>query len=118
MRLTRNLIEIKMVSLVKNRNSHSKKIETLVVGLLVALLTGCGGDSSESPSTFGSRAGEDGAKYFKENNPGQIASEESAGTYCADMAQEGSRINNWTAEEILQAADSCSIWFTTEMFRQ
>jgi hypothetical protein len=82
------------------------------------LITGCGGGSSESPRTYGARAGEDGAKYFKENNPGLIASEESAAQYCATMAEEGGKTNNWSPEEVFQAADSCSIWFTTEMFRK
>jgi len=81
-------------------------------------LTGCSGDTSESPNTYGARAGEDGAKYFKEENPGLVASEASAAQYCASMAEEGSKINNWTIEETFQAGESCSIWFATEMFRQ
>ena len=96
-----------------------KSLFTLPVAIcLVLSLSGCSSETSESPKTFGARAGEDGAKYFKENNPGLIASEESAAKYCADMAEEGSKVNNWTAEEIFQAGDSCSIWFATEMFRK
>ncbi len=99
-----------------------KNLKVLLTGVAfvvaTALVTGCGGESSESPSTYGARAGEDGAKYFKESNPGLIASEESAAQYCATMAEEGGKTNNWTLVEVLQAADSCSIWFTTEMFRK
>jgi uncharacterized lipoprotein NlpE involved in copper resistance len=94
-----------------------KIIASLVVTLLFTL-TGCGGDSSESPNTYGARAGEDGAKYFKEQNPGLIASEESAAEYCASMAEEGSKINKWTIEETFEASSSCAIWFATEMLRQ
>ncbi len=89
---------------------------TLISSLF--LLSACGSEKSESPNTFGARAGEDGAKYFKEQNPGLVASTESAGQYCATMAEEGSKINEWTAEEIIQAADSCAIWFSTEMLRE
>jgi hypothetical protein len=84
---------------------------------LAIILTGCGGDTSESPNTYGARAGEDGAKYFKEQNPGLVASEDSAAQYCASMAEEGSKVNNWTIEETLEAGSSCSIWFATEMLR-
>jgi hypothetical protein len=97
-------------------------LKVLLIGVAfvvtTALITGCGGDSSESPRTYGARAGEDGAKYFKESNPGLIASEESAAQYCATMAEEGGKTNNWSPEEVFHAADSCSIWFTTEMFRK
>jgi hypothetical protein len=85
---------------------------------LAIILTGCSGDTSESPNTYGARAGEDGAKYFKEQNPGLLASEESAAEYCASMAEEGSKINKWTIEETFEASSSCAIWFATEMFRQ
>ncbi len=89
-----------------------------IASCLVLSLSGCSSETSESPKTYGARAGEDGAKIFKENNPGLIASEESAAMYCADMAEEGSKVNDWTVEEIFQAGDSCSIWFATEMFRK
>ncbi len=92
-------------------------ITSLVVAFAFTL-TGCGGDNSESPNTYGARAGEDGAKYFKEQNPGLIASEESAAEYCASMAEEGSKINKWTIEETFEASSSCAIWFATEMLRQ
>jgi hypothetical protein len=85
---------------------------------LTLILTGCAGDTSESPNTYGARAGEDGAKYFKEQNPGLVASEESAAEYCVSMAEDGSKINNWTIEETFEASSSCAIWFATEMLRQ
>lgn len=100
------------------KNSLKGLLSIFAIGVASALLTGCGGDSSESPRTYGAKAGEDGAKYFKENNPGLLASEDSAAQYCATMAEEGGKSNNWTVEEVFQAADSCSIWFTTEMFRK
>jgi len=81
-------------------------------------LTGCAESSSESPRSYGARAGEDGAKYWKTQNPGLIASEDSAAAYCASMAEDGSKQNGWTLEETFQAADSCSIWFATEMLRK
>jgi succinate dehydrogenase/fumarate reductase flavoprotein subunit len=100
------------------KNSLKGLISILAIGVASVSLSGCGGNSSESPRTYGARAGEDGAKYFKESNPGLLASEESAAQYCAKMAEEGGKSNNWTVEEVFQAADSCSIWFTTEMFRK
>ena len=82
-------------------------------------LAGCAsGGVSETPSSYGARAGEEGAKYWKQQNPGQVASAESAGAYCASMAEDGGKQYGWTINEILQAGDSCGIWFTTEMFRK
>ena len=81
------------------------------------LLTGCATSVSVTPESYGARAGEDGAKYWKEQNPGQVASAESAGAYCASMAEDGGKQYEWTTAEIFQASDSCGIWFTTEMFR-
>jgi|LauGreStaDraftv2_3_1035109.scaffolds.fasta_scaffold96826_1 hypothetical protein len=107
-----------MVLLVKNKHLNQKSFKSLIALLLLVSLSGCGGSASENPSNYGARAGEDGAKYFKEQNPGQLASEDSAGQYCATMAEEGAKQNGWTIEETMQAADSCSIWFTTEMFRK
>lgn len=71
-----------------------------------------------TPSSYGAKAGEDGAQYFKEENPGIQASTDSAAIYCASMAEEGGKIYEWSTTEVFQAADSCSIWFATEMFRQ
>jgi hypothetical protein len=107
-----------MELLVKSKFIQPRKVR--IVGGFVSLLlmTGCGGDQSESPNTYGARAGEEGAKYFKTQNPGVVASEESASQYCASMAEEGSKQNGWTFEETLQAGESCSIWFATEMFRK
>lgn len=96
---------------------HTKGVAGVALVALLFLLSSCGNNQSESPNTFGARAGEDGAKYFKEQNPSLMPSAESAGQYCATMAEEGSKINEWTAEEIIQAADSCAIWFSTEMMR-
>ena len=107
-----------MELLVRNKILNQKSFKLLTPLFLLVLLSGCSGSPSESPSTYGARAGEDGAKYFKEQNPGQLASEDSAGQYCATMAEEGAKQNGWTFEETMQAADSCSIWFTTEMFRK
>ena len=90
----------------------------VVAACLLLTLTACGESSSESPRSYGSRAGEDGAKYWKTQNPGLVASEDSAAAYCASMAEDGRKQNGWTVEETFQAADSCSIWFTTEMFRK
>ena len=90
----------------------------IVATCLLLTLTACGGTSSESPRSYGARAGEDGAKYWKTQNPGVVASEDSAAAYCASMAEDGGKQNGWTVEETFQAADSCSIWFTTEMFRK
>ena len=84
----------------------------------VLLLTGCATSVSVTPESYGARAGEDGAKYWKEQNPGQVASAESAGAYCASMAEDGGKEYGWTSSEIFQASDSCGIWFTTEMFRK
>jgi PBP1b-binding outer membrane lipoprotein LpoB len=87
--------------------------------MVVALfLSGCSSSPSVTPESYGARAGEDGAKYWKQQNPGQVASSESAGAYCASMAEDGGKQYGWTINEILQASDSCGIWFTTEMFRK
>ena len=102
----------------KSKDLKQKSFKLLIPVCCLVFLSGCGGSPSESPNTFGARAGEDGAKYFKEQNPGQIASEDSGANYCATMAEEGANQNGWTFEETLQAADSCSIWFATEMFRK
>jgi hypothetical protein len=110
-----------MESLVKSKEFKVKNSFTslLVTFFLpVFLMTGCSSASYESPESFGARAGEEGAKYFKEQNPGLIADEDSAAGYCATMAEEGKSQNNWTIEETFQAADSCAIWFSTEMFRR
>jgi hypothetical protein len=91
---------------------------TFAISLVtVLLLTGCATSVSVTPESYGARAGEDGAKYWKEQNPGQVASAESAGAYCASMAEDGGKQYGWTTTEIFQASDSCGIWFTTEMFR-
>lgn len=99
-----------METLVKNKISASL--------LAVLFLSGCSSSPSVTPESYGARAGEDGAKYWKQQNPGQVASAESAGAYCASMAEDGGRQYGWTLTEILQASDSCGIWFTTEMFRK
>jgi hypothetical protein len=91
------------------------KLATSLVAVL--FITGCTTGVSVTPESYGARAGEDGAKYWKEQNPGQVASAESAGAYCASMSEDGGKQYGWTMSEILQASDSCSIWFTTEMFR-
>jgi uncharacterized protein YceK len=95
---------------VKNR------ISLLMVVTL--FLSGCSSSPSVTPESYGARAGEDGAKYWKKQNPGQVASPESAGAYCSSMAEDGGKQYGWTINEILQASDSCGIWFTTEMFRK
>jgi len=118
MKQIRSQIEIKMASLVRSSDLKNTTFNLLISFTCLLFLSGCGGTASESPNTFGARAGEDGAKYFKEQNPGLLASEESAAEYCASMAEEGSKINNWTIEETFQAGESCSIWFTSEMFRK
>ena len=100
----------------KIKDSFASLLVTLVLPVL--LVTGCSSASYESPESFGARAGEEGAKYFKEQNPGLIADEDSAAGYCATMAEEGKSQNNWSIEETFQAADSCAIWFSTEMFRR
>ena len=86
--------------------------------ITVLFLTGCSTSVSVTPESYGARAGEDGAKYWKQQNPGQVASAESAGAYCASMAEDGGKEYGWTISEIFQAGDSCGIWFTTEMFRK
>jgi len=86
--------------------------------LAVFLLSGCSSSPSVTPESYGARAGEEGAKYWKQQNPGRVASAESAGAYCASMAEDGGKQYGWTLTEILQASDSCGIWFTTEMFRK
>jgi uncharacterized protein YceK len=87
--------------------------------MVVALfLSGCSSSPSVTPESYGARAGEDGAKYWKQQNPGQVTSPESAGAYCASMAEDGGKQYGWTINETLQASDSCGIWFTTEMFRK
>jgi hypothetical protein len=103
------------------KTEYGHTVQKLLISATITLslaLTGCGGDNSESPNTYGARAGEDGAKYFKEQNPGLVASEESAAEYCASMAEEGSKINKWTIEETFEASSSCAIWFATEMLRK
>lgn len=94
------------------------KFKFAVLLVLVPLLAGCATSVPVTPESYGARAGEDGAKYWKEQNPGQVASAESAGAYCASMAEDGGKQYEWTISEILQASDSCGIWFTTEMFRK
>ena len=100
------------------KNNSKGLLSILAIVVASVLLAGCGGDSTESPRNYGAKAGEDGAKQFKASNPGLIASEESAAQYCATMAEEGGKSNNWTVDEVFQAADSCSIWFATEMYRK
>ena len=86
--------------------------------VLTMFLTGCSSSPSVTPESYGARAGEDGAKYWKQQNPGRVASAESAGAYCASMAEDGGKQYGWTLSEIMQASDSCGILFTTEMFRK
>ena len=94
------------------------KFKFAVLLVLVPLLAGCATSVSVTPESYGARAGEDGAKFWKEQNPGQVASAESAGAYCASMSEDGGKQYGWTMSEILQASYSCGIWFTTEMFRK
>jgi hypothetical protein len=90
----------------------------LLLGAIISLSSCSSGGVTETPSSYGARAGEEGAKYWKQQNPGQVASAESAGAYCASMVEDGAKQYGWTINEILQASDSCSIWFTTEMFKK
>jgi len=97
--------------------TKSSLASCLLLGVIISLSSCSSGGVSETPSSYGARAGEEGAKYWKQQNPSQVASAESAGVYCASMAEDGGKQYGWTITEILQASDSCGIWFTTEMFR-
>jgi hypothetical protein len=96
------------------------KMISKAVGYLLTLLflTGCATSVPVTPESYGARAGEDGAKYWKEQNPGIQPSTDSAGIYCANMAEDGGKQYGWSLSEIAQAGDSCSIWFSTELFRK
>ncbi len=94
------------------------KNRVFVLIAVALFLSGCSSSPSVTPESYGARAGEEGAKYWKQQNPGQVASAESAGAYCASIAEDGGKQYGWTISEILQASDSCGIWFTTEMFRK
>jgi len=94
------------------------KIRIFICLIAVLILSGCSSSQTVTPESYGARAGEDGAKYWKQQNPGQVATAESAGAYCANMAENGGKQYGWTMGEVLQAADSCGIWFTTEIFRK
>jgi hypothetical protein len=60
-----------MESLLKSKEFKVKDSFTsllVIFFLSVFLMTGCSSASYESPESFGARAGEEGAKYFKEKN--------------------------------------------------
>jgi hypothetical protein len=81
-------------------------------------LAGCAsGGVSETPSSYGASAGVEAAKSWNEWSTEPQPSAESAGSYCADIAEEGGEIYGWTVTEIFQAADSCANSFTEELFR-
>ena len=91
------------------------KISTLLAAAV--FLTGCSSSPSVTPESYGARAGLEAAQSWSEWSTEPQPSAESAGLYCADMAQEGGEIYGWTATEIFQAADICANSFTNELFK-
>jgi hypothetical protein len=93
---------------------RSKVITTLVA---VFFLSSCSSGTSVTPQSYGASAGVEAAKSWNEWSTEPQPSAESAGSYCADIAEEGGEIYGWTVTEIFQAADSCANSFTEELFR-
>jgi hypothetical protein len=94
------------------------KTKSFIYFFSVLLIVGCSSELPVTPQSYGARAGEDGAKYWKQQNPGVQPSAESAGAYCASMAEDGGKQYGWSFSEIAQAGDTCSIWFSTELYRK
>jgi hypothetical protein len=95
-----------------------KKSKFIIIPIISIFLTSCSSSLPVTPESYGAKVGEDGAKYWKQQNPGIQPSTDSAGSYCASMADDGGKQYGWTYSEIAQAGDSCSIWFATELFRK
>lgn len=70
-----------------------------------------------TPESYGANAGLEAAKSWNKWSTEPQPSADSAGLYCADIAEEGGEIYGWTVTEIFQAADSCANSFTEELFR-
>jgi len=92
------------------------KYGVLLVSIL--FLTGCATSVQVTPESYGARAGEDGAKYYKEKYPGTMPSSEAAGLYCANIVEVGAKQYGWTMSEILQSGDICASSFGTEIFKK
>ena len=88
----------------------------LATFLVVFFLSSCSTGTSVTPQSYGTSAGEEAAKSWKEWGPESQPSTDSAGLYCADIAEEGGEIYGWTVAEIFQAADSCANSFAEELF--
>jgi hypothetical protein len=84
---------------------------------LVLVTTSCSSGTSVTPQSYGASAGAEAAKSWNKWSTEPQPSAESAGLYCADIAEEGGEIYGWTVTEIFQAADSCANSFTEELFR-
>jgi len=84
--------------------------------LLSATLSGCGIEFSESPESWGSKSGRDGAKLWIEKEGTSVyPSAEGAAGFCASMAEEGQKKFNWTIEEVLASSDACAEAFVAEL---
>jgi hypothetical protein len=76
---------------------------------LACTLSGCGIVVSESPESWGSKSGADGAKLWIEQEGTSVyPSAEGVAGFCVSMTEEGQKKFNWTYEEVFASTEACS----------
>jgi hypothetical protein len=76
---------------------------------LMVALSGCGIQFEESPESWGSTSGTDGAKLWIEKEGSSVyPSSDGVAAFCVSMSEEGQKKFNWTVEEIYASTDACA----------
>jgi hypothetical protein len=76
---------------------------------LMVALSGCGIVFEESPVSWGSTSGTDGAKLWIEKEGSSVyPSSDGVAAFCVSMSEEGQKKFNWTVEEVFASTDACA----------
>ena len=79
---------------------------------LLCTLSGCGIQISESPKSWGSKSGTDGAKLWVEKQGTSVyPSSDAVAAFCVSMSDEGQKKYNWTIDEQVASTDACAAAF-------
>jgi hypothetical protein len=86
--------------------------QILIPVLFVFTLSGCGIVFSESPESWGSKSGSDGAKLWIEKQGSSVyPSSEGVASFCVTMGEEGQKRYDWTFEEQFASTEACTSAF-------
>ena len=76
---------------------------------LIVALSGCGIVFEESPESWGTRSGTDGAKmWIEKEGSSDFPSSESLAAFCVSMGEAGQKEFNWTYEEQWASTEACT----------